>query len=126
MPSSVMSFGLPHWLPVPPEICIPRSRESERFTCTSYITREQYTSHTSCLFLQRSVYQGLESQRDSRVPPTSHRNNTHLTLAACSSRDLYTKVLRVREIHVHLLHHTGTIHISHWLPVPPQICIPRS
>ena len=44
MPSSVMSFGLPHWLPIPPEILIPSSWESARLSCTSYITQKQNTS----------------------------------------------------------------------------------
>jgi len=52
MPSSVTSFGLPHWLPVPPEIFIPRSWESARLSCTSYITLEQHTSVPESSFLK--------------------------------------------------------------------------
>jgi len=43
MPSSVTSLGLPHWLPAPPLITMPRSWESEIFRRISCII-----CHTSC------------------------------------------------------------------------------
>jgi len=42
MPSSVMSYGFPHWLPMPPEICTPiPSAESGMFrdiSCKAHAT----------------------------------------------------------------------------------------